>query len=388
MREQEIIKFAEEIQTDRIFLELLRLPLFLSVFFNIHKAQADRDGNPRILSTKALKAELLRQYLLVMLQVHGMKSPWSPKQLLLYLRVLAQRMRSQYANVFSFDDIQPEWLSGRMIMRIYQIFSWMIGAVGGGVVLSILAVSIFDKPVDYSVIHGAVYGPGMGLFLSLVIFSRRIENVMTLRWRWCGIRKHGVILLVIMLVHAELFLRLFEFSTSIGVAVRFFVLLGGFLNAIWVDGLIRDQIEDIDYPSEAMLRSAKNALIAAIASGSLFGLMLGIVLLAQGELSVGISIFYGASTGLFIAANFGGYPMVIHLTLRAILIFSNEIPLRLVLFLNAMAECNLLYRVGGGYIFTHNLLRDYCSALTDVEIDELAAEVHSPQRTNTTHLAA
>lgn len=59
----------------------------------------------------------------------------------------------------------------------------------------------------------------------------------------------------------------------------------------------------------------------------------------------------------------GGLYALKHFTLRLALWQSRSAPLNYVAFLNEAKDLLFLRQVGGGYIFTHRLLRDYFASL-------------------------
>lgn len=69
-------------------------------------------------------------------------------------------------------------------------------------------------------------------------------------------------------------------------------------------------------------------------------------------------LFFGVAGGLV----FGGLISLQHLAVRVLLAAHGCAPLRYVRFLDHATELLLLRRVGGGYIFTHRLLLEYCAA--------------------------
>ena len=79
------------------------------------------------------------------------------------------------------------------------------------------------------------------------------------------------------------------------------------------------------------------------------GLLLGLVL--------------GLGFGLTVACDYGFNAFIKHFLLRYILYQQGNIPWDLVPFLDHAAECILLRKVGGGYIFIHRMLMDYFAEL-------------------------
>jgi hypothetical protein len=70
-------------------------------------------------------------------------------------------------------------------------------------------------------------------------------------------------------------------------------------------------------------------------------------------------IVLGLLGGLLAGLLLGGLAGLQHYVLRLVLRITKPLPLNLSRFLDAAADCILLHRVGGGYIFIHRLLQDY-----------------------------
>jgi hypothetical protein len=66
-----------------------------------------------------------------------------------------------------------------------------------------------------------------------------------------------------------------------------------------------------------------------------------------------------ASESLVVPCFFGWVPVLRHFLLRALLSARGALPFRLVPFLEHAANCAILRRVGGGFMFVHALLLDH-----------------------------
>jgi hypothetical protein len=66
---------------------------------------------------------------------------------------------------------------------------------------------------------------------------------------------------------------------------------------------------------------------------------------------------------------FGGLFFIKHFVLRLFLWLSRSAPLNYVAFLAQAKDLLFLRQVGGGYIFTHRLLREYFASLPQAEND-------------------
>ncbi len=96
------------------------------------------------------------------------------------------------------------------------------------------------------------------------------------------------------------------------------------------------------FPSNSLNNTA---LSSAITSGLGWGIPLGLIAMSV------------------IALRNGGYACMKHLVLRILLRHAKVIPRNYSQFLDYAAECILLRKVGGGYIFVHRLLLEYFASL-------------------------
>ena len=62
---------------------------------------------------------------------------------------------------------------------------------------------------------------------------------------------------------------------------------------------------------------------------------------------------------------YGGLDIIKHYSVRLILFLKGESPRRLDRFLDYAVRLGFMYRVGGGYIFYHSMLRDYFCEVPD-----------------------
>ncbi len=145
-------------------------------------------------------------------------------------------------------------------------------------------------------------------------------------------------------------------------------------------GLTSVVFDEQTHPNEGIRRSARTAVRAGLIIGGLVGLTFA---LAVG-LSTGISdamaaerliygqdniamvgLLNGLGPGLLGAAigliAFGGLAVAQHGLLRYLLWRGGDAPLNLAAFLDDAVQLQLLRRIGGGYIFMHRLLLEYCA---------------------------
>lgn len=122
------------------------------------------------------------------------------------------------------------------------------------------------------------------------------------------------------------------------------------------------ELEKIVRPNQGIWRSARNGL----PWGMLFGITFGLLLGASSEGLIG-ALVWGLDFCLFFWLLRGGVAFLRHFVLRFILWREDVMPWRYVRFLDYAAQCMLLRKVGGGYIFIHRLLQDYYATLETTE---------------------
>lgn len=157
-------------------------------------------------------------------------------------------------------------------------------------------------------------------------------------------------------------------GTGLGLGLLFALLLGlagklvlGLLFALGIglifglgSGLrpVRVNEEDLYRANEGIRRSARFGLIGGLLLGLSFGLLFGLI---GGP---GIGLIFGLVGGLLFGLVIGGEAALLHFALRRALLRSGDVPSHLVRFLDEASRLVLLRRVGGGYQFIHQLLRD------------------------------
>ena len=146
----------------------------------------------------------------------------------------------------------------------------------------------------------------------------------------------------------------------------------GALGLTWSSNL--DKQVDIQ-PNQGIQRSCKNALLASLLLGTLFGLATGLSFyITRGFDSAWRGglwyAFLGALGGGLV---FGGYTGLQHLVLRLVLYREGVIPRDYVRFLNYATERIFLRRVGAGYVFIHRLLLEHLAKLMLQKLNQIAS---------------
>ena len=161
---------------------------------------------------------------------------------------------------------------------------------------------------------------------------------------------------------------LLALPVMLGVGLSFWLLFGLF------QGVSSETIGDQHrvVPNQGIRQSARNCLVSGLISTGIVWLTsgLGAGLIATGGiglrtgLSVELSI--GLSAGLLAGLLNGGLVCLRHSVVRLLLWRVGSIPWNYPRFLDFVAERILLRKVGGGYIFLHQLLLDYFAAPIDI----------------------
>lgn len=148
-----------------------------------------------------------------------------------------------------------------------------------------------------------------------------------------------------------------------GLIVGLFVaLLGGLINLLYAES-----VETRISPNQGTRRS----LLMALSAFLIFGLTVGLIILLTSVIRneilynvfIWISIYIGLFAGMIGWLIDGGLFFLSHFVIRLALRISGLAPFNYVRFLNYATDRLFLYRVGGGYIFVHRLLREYFSSL-------------------------
>lgn len=176
--------------------------------------------------------------------------------------------------------------------------------------------------------------------------------------------------------HAQSYRNDIRFAASLGwswrgagIGALFGVLLGAIFTAlgnpihymlltiapaIVTGGLRRLRLERGFRPNQSIIATARNALLGGAAQGAIPLVLFG--WFSPLEFTV-ITSLVAAGIGALL---FGGATLIKHAILRLLLYFESGLPLNLAQFLDQLTAVGLLRRIGGGYIFFHQLLQDYC----------------------------
>ncbi|WP_326647393.1 MULTISPECIES: helix-turn-helix domain-containing protein [unclassified Streptomyces] len=130
-------------------------------------------------------------------------------------------------------------------------------------------------------------------------------------------------------------------------------------------------------PNEGIRRSLRFALVHGAASATLVGAtLLALFLLARSHVNsvkaLLIAGFVATLFGVARAYRYGGLAIVRHWAIRAALAASGDTPLRYKQFLHDAEQRILLRRLGSGYAFPHQLLREHLAVDPETLLSRLA----------------
>lgn len=131
-------------------------------------------------------------------------------------------------------------------------------------------------------------------------------------------------------------------------------------------GITSGAIEARARPNQGVHRSLRNAATIGVMAALIVGA--AGALLAPAALPAGLRVItgfeFGIAAGIVMGLGWGGFVGVQHASLRLSLWRAGAAPWRYSRFLDHAAECLLLRKVGGGYMFVHRLLMQH---LADVD---------------------
>lgn len=248
------------------------------------------------------------------------------------------------------------------------VIFWLLGALGFVLIDRLLGVRVTEiRPVETFAWSWAKMGRGLmkytffGLLASL--FLALLVGLISTLYLWVAARP------------ANLF-SAFPYALLTGwyalLFAPFLTLTSGLLGGL-VGGSSGEILDarNLTTPNQGIRRSARHGLLVGVAA-ALIGFLVGGVfgwsfsgLYNPGALlstSLTDGLVVGVLTGLISGLRSGGIACLEHLALRLLLWDSGSMPWNYPRFLDYAAECILLRKVGGGYIFTHRLLLEYFAA--------------------------
>jgi NACHT domain len=386
-------------------LELLRKPLFLSIFglvtiagrFDAEKWQRDMSEAAQIeYLFDCYWAAVMNRPLVderasrrgIQSKTYGTKKLPNQRKIRRSLIFVAKALEQEKQTELLIEKMQPTWLRNKRQIWCYWLIAFLISVLAYGLTSALM----IDAP--YGVNSGPTFKLEVGLFFGLffgLIFGSffwagvPISPVEVIQFsRLCFVKREialafrKVFILSLSLGLVEGLLYVSEFK-KIGLIVAMLVglsngLIGGLILGLgfWVFPklhvwLIAD-IEDRISPNQGIKNSRQNGFILTMITLSIAILlqfawkcihMLGAGMLPPFHVfggSIGLLMYYmvfiGFTTG-------GGRALLEHIALRIVLAWNGYAPYRYDKLLDYCTERLLVQRIGGRYRFMHQLLQKY-----------------------------
>jgi DNA polymerase III delta prime subunit/MFS family permease len=300
-----------------------------------------------------------------------------------WLSWLASKLIEQNQTEFFIEKMQPTWLEDRRHERIYRLIVGLSGGLIGGLSGWLIVGMIVGLFVG--LIFGMIVGLSGGLIGGL---SGAIRTSEILQFNWKIFWRKGLIvglsgglivgLMVGLIVGLIVGLSGGLFAGLIvGLMVGLIVGLIFSLSAGLIIGLREGfkslEIETRTSPNQGIWKSLQNAVIVAVIvaviGGVMGGVMGGVIGGVMGGVSEGlifglsfglrVGLIFSLSFGLMVGLRNGGVACIQHFILRLILYRNGYIPWNYAQFLDYATDRLFLQRVGGGYRFMHDLLRQH-----------------------------
>ncbi len=371
------------IQKEGSLRELVRIPLFLSMFITSYDK-----SNRRIKSQN----DLLESYLDCKIK-SSLSNKISPKECRKYLIWLAKKMERDSVKEFLIENIKVDHLENEQKNQ-YRIILFTIYLVV--YFLSVGIWFVFFWKFFYASLGSYLLLPLVtvvfGLYL-VVKLGRENEPIQVERFSWSLVnieRKKFLIFIFIILFYdvyilsgfgvpipgcmsrllllkilaKQPFYDPFFISCSMpGFGFSFllvhFLIVSSFYG--FLSGFKPVEIEKKSIPNQGIKLSFQNALIYALAAGLMCGIFGGPFAALFAGLSGGIAwgIVIGLCCGLIVGLYYGGYKVIQHVALRVVLYLNQCLPWNYAAFLEQAARMKILQQVGGRYRFIHGLLRTH-----------------------------
>jgi DNA polymerase III delta prime subunit len=354
---KEMAGLKSVLKKDSALREMAESPLFLSIMVMAYRDKRDVDISVSQ-DSETQRRYLFNNYIEKMFKHPRPKSAlFSKTNVTHWLSWLSSMMGKHDQIPYSMENMQPEWLNDRRLIRFYRVVS--------GSILGLVVGLIFGYSADWIIGLGAGLTLVVGLTTGL-ISGTEITTIDTLYW-YRSRRPFLLYGLSIGLIAGLIIEHIFGMSGG---------LLGGIGSGISIglmfqlrDGLVAQQKDWPTRPGQRIVFTMKNfsfiflfsGLIFALIDGFIFGLFTGLKDGLANVLTFGVGS--GLSIGVCFGLIYGGFTLIQHYTLRFILARNNILPWKLIPFLDYCTDLIFLRRVGGGYIFVHRLLMEHFAAM-------------------------
>jgi GTPase SAR1 family protein len=281
------------------------------------------------------------------------------------LGLIVAMMQTRYFETLRIHQLEQESRGARYAKHLI-----IIGAVVA--LITAIAITLAGVPqlaLIWSAAEVVVY-----VIAARYIFGRSYQNeirtVEALAWSWKS-ALNGLLIGLVLAALAEI-LGLIVYDAPI--SLQSSLILGS--AGVILGGMRGRRVEEKSYANQGIILSLRNSLIAASVGSFILGV---ITFYLQGA---AYALVAAALTFIIGGSLLGGNNVVKHILVRGILWQQGKIPWRYAQFLDHAVRLAFLRKVGGGYIFMHQLLQAYFANYPEDSIlssDEESSSQLSPK---------
>ena len=353
---KQVAGLRQALEEDAELYSLARQPLMLNIFSLAYQGATISEA-PAGETREEMQRIIFARYVELMLKRRGQPEHWKPEQALRWLSFLASRMRRHDQVSFSFDNLQPTWLSGKKWRIFYRLYAGLFTGLLYGVPIGLFAVKLMG--LFYGTLTGLLTGLLAGLLMGLladgiILLTSEKDETRSELSCWLAEMISWLIAGLLFGLCAGLIAGLLAWLMG--------GMIGGLLTGVLAGlfmGLITWLFNWLEQTSSGWRAGLLTALIAIPFHWLPIWLFAGIL----GGLLGGL--LGGTLGGILIRLFAGIQSLSKRVILRCLLSWQDGLPWKLASFLDEAAERLLLRRVGGSYIFIHRLLLEYFASLDE-----------------------
>ncbi|MBO3461985.1 effector-associated domain EAD1-containing protein [Aetokthonos hydrillicola Thurmond2011] len=392
------LQLLHSISQDDYLNELAKIPFFLNIIV-ISAQEISLEKWQRFKCSKERLNHLFDAYVNTMLQRPYKGGQPKPEKTKKWLSWLAQRLIEENTTEFFIEKIQPDWLNNNFMKFVYTVIVWI--PIGTLILVAILVIATMGTVLAYAwtlrqiitlitqILEriSRIFKPilllyklfalisGSLIFIDLVMFDKLFDQ-MSHELITYKIQPVEIIDISINTINnffkiliTWLILGLITGSVLWWAVGNIYGLSGGLIYGLTyglIYGLIYELngTESVDktIPNQSIRKSFVNTIIISLSTFLLVSILVFIGLIVIGgkpDNIASFSLLMGLFFGVFIGISKSGTPAIKHFVLRVILWSSDYAPWNYAKFLDYCTDRLFLQRVGGGYRFMHDLLRQH-----------------------------
>ena len=402
------------LKKNRVIADLARTPLMLNIMAKIYIDDTNNTEDETERRQQFIK-QFINSY--VVESYKKCRKDYTQKQMSHWLSWVSKNI--EHTSTFFIDEIQPTCLTETQSKIYKNLVIWANGILFGflfgvcyGTILHYYLVYL-SPGTESSLTRGILIGLSQGFISGLVYscsqkaYEDEIKTYVPLNeFSWQQYYKHtinnlrsrkkiiapiatGITVFLVCLLLMPTFLQ-YKFSEALltGMIAGPYFGIVSIISQNVKSSFIkkRNPSETIDEKSRANqgIRDLFNLILrVAIVSASTIYLFYIIFLMILGEMRIPMLILgfcLALVTGLLAAIiNTAGLSYRLHYFLRLVLVIDGDIPLNYAKFLDDVTNINLMRRLGGGYEFSHHLIKEYFRKLNHNQLLHVATQnkIHS-----------